>query len=41
MVRDLEERVQKAKDNVVKMKDIMATWVHPLFERKENKSVTK
>jgi len=38
MVRDLEQRVQKAKDNVVKIKDIMATWVHPLFERKENKT---
>ena len=37
-VKDLEERVQKAKDNVEKIKTIMATWSKlPLFERKEGK----
>lgn len=39
MVRDLEKRVQKAKDNVEQIVKIMATWSKiPLFERKEGKS---
>ena len=38
-VRDLEQRVQKAKDNVEKIQKIMATWSKvPLFERKEGKN---
>lgn len=40
MVQDLENRVQKAKDNVQKIKEIMEGWVSPLFERKENKKVS-
>uniref|UniRef100_H2YYB5 AAA+ ATPase domain-containing protein n=1 Tax=Ciona savignyi TaxID=51511 RepID=H2YYB5_CIOSA len=36
-VHDLELRVQKAKDNVVKINKIMSEWVLPVFERKENK----
>uniref|UniRef100_F7AU91 AAA+ ATPase domain-containing protein n=1 Tax=Ciona intestinalis TaxID=7719 RepID=F7AU91_CIOIN len=36
-VHDLEQRVQKAKDNVDKINKIMSTWVLPVFERKENK----
>ena len=38
-VFDLEQRVQKAKDNVEKINKIMTTWVLPIFERKENKKV--
>ena len=39
MVRDLEVRVQKTKDNVEELQNIMATWSKtPLFERKEGKS---
>ncbi|XP_067860408.1 dynein axonemal heavy chain 9-like [Heptranchias perlo] len=37
MVRDLEGRMQKAKDNVGAMQNIMKTWVSPVFERKEGK----
>ncbi|XP_064623162.1 dynein beta chain, ciliary-like [Lineus longissimus] len=38
-VRDLEQRVQKAKDNVESIQKIMATWnKSPLFERKEGKN---
>ena len=37
-VRDLEQRVQKSKDNVDEIKKLMATWdTLPLFERKEVK----
>lgn len=37
-VHDLEQRVQKAKDNVEQIQKIMATWNKlPLFERKEGK----
>ena len=38
MVRDFESRVQKSKDNVDKVIEIMKTWVSPLFER-DNKKV--
>ena len=38
MVRDFETRVQKSKDNVDKIIEIMKTWVSPLFER-DNKKV--
>ena len=39
LVHDLEMRVQKAKDNVDKLKKIMATWSKTsLFERKEGKN---
>ena len=37
-MHDLEQRVQKSKDNVEEIQKIMATWDHlPLFERKEVK----
>lgn len=36
---DLEQRVQKSKDNVDAIQKIMATWdKSPLFERKEHSS---
>ena len=39
LVHDLEMRVQKSKDNVDKLKKIMATWSKTsLFERKEGKN---
>ena len=38
-VRDLESRVQKAKDNDTEIQNIMAYWSkHPLYERKEEKN---
>jgi dynein heavy chain len=37
-VHDLEMRVQKTKDNIEEIKQIMTTWSKvPLFERKEDK----
>ena len=37
-VHDLEQRVQKCKDNTEQLKKIMAAWSKtPLFERKEGK----
>ena len=37
MVQDLEQRVQKSKDNVEEIQKVMATWNNtPLFERKEH-----
>ncbi|MGH0123010.1 UNVERIFIED_CONTAM: hypothetical protein FKN15_017133 [Acipenser sinensis] len=36
-VHDLERRLQKTKDNVEEMQNIMKTWVAPIFERKEGK----
>lgn len=40
-VIDLESRVQKAKDNVEEIKNLMSTWSKtPLFERKEEKHET-
>ena len=38
LVRDLERRTQKCKDNVSEIQKIMATWKDtPLFLRKEGK----
>ena len=38
-VHDLEIRVQKAKDNELKIQEIMTTWTKvPLYERKEDKT---
>jgi dynein heavy chain len=38
-VHDLEQRVQKTKDNVEQIQKLMATWSKlPLFERKEGKN---
>lgn len=38
LVRDLELRTQKCKDNVTEIQRIMATWNScPLFERKADK----
>ncbi|XP_042198221.1 dynein axonemal heavy chain 9 isoform X3 [Callorhinchus milii] len=37
MVRDLECRIQKAKDHVEEIQSIMRTWVSPVFERREGK----
>ncbi|XP_070187600.1 dynein beta chain, ciliary-like isoform X2 [Littorina saxatilis] len=40
-VHDIEERVQRAKDNVEEIQKIMTTWTkQPLFERKEDKHDT-
>ncbi|CAK8694647.1 unnamed protein product [Clavelina lepadiformis] len=39
-VFDLEQRVQKAKDNVDLINKTMTTWILPLFERKDNKKET-
>ena len=40
-VHDLEQRVQKTKDNVEQIQKVMATWTKlPLFERKEGKNET-
>jgi dynein heavy chain, axonemal len=39
MVRDLETRLQKSKDNVEQIQKIMALWSKtPLFERLESKN---
>ena len=36
-MHDLEQRVQKSKDNVEEIQKVMATWNNmPLFERKEH-----
>ena len=41
MVKDLEARVQKAKDNVDEIVKLMSTWSKtPLFTRKEEKNDT-
>uniref|UniRef100_A0A8C9SNB8 Dynein axonemal heavy chain 17 n=1 Tax=Scleropages formosus TaxID=113540 RepID=A0A8C9SNB8_SCLFO len=37
MVRDLERCLQKVKDNVEVIQNIMKTWMSPIFERKEGK----
>ncbi|XP_064179132.1 dynein heavy chain 9, axonemal [Anguilla rostrata] len=39
-VHDLESRLQRTKDNVGEIQNIMKTWVSPLFERKEGKKDT-
>ena len=41
VVRDLEHRVQKAKENVTQMQTIMAEWcAAPLYVRKEGKTAS-
>uniref|UniRef100_H3A2B2 Dynein axonemal heavy chain 9 n=1 Tax=Latimeria chalumnae TaxID=7897 RepID=H3A2B2_LATCH len=39
-IQDLERRVQKTKDNMEEIQNIMKTWVSPMFERKEGKKDT-
>ncbi|XP_054832302.1 dynein axonemal heavy chain 9-like [Eublepharis macularius] len=36
-VRDLEQRIQKIKDNIEEIQNIMKSWVLPVFERKDGK----
>lgn len=36
-VRDLEQRIQKAKSNVEEIQTIVQSWVSPIFERKDGK----
>ncbi|XP_067320917.1 dynein axonemal heavy chain 9-like [Anolis sagrei] len=36
-VRDLEQRIQKTKDNIEEIQNIMKSWVFPVFERKDGK----
>ncbi|XP_053153093.1 dynein axonemal heavy chain 9 isoform X3 [Hemicordylus capensis] len=36
-VRDLEQRIQKTKDNIDNIQNIMKSWVSPIFERKDGK----
>ncbi|KAF0872636.1 DYH9 protein, partial [Crocuta crocuta] len=36
-IRDLEQRIQKAKDNVGEIRNIMKTWASPIFKRKDGK----
>lgn len=36
-VRDLEQRFQKAKNNIEEIQNIMKSWVSPVFERKDAK----
>ncbi|XP_070335216.1 dynein axonemal heavy chain 9 isoform X5 [Odocoileus virginianus] len=36
-IHDLEQRVQKTKDNVEEIQSIMKTWVSPIFKRKDGK----
>ncbi|XP_008058125.2 dynein heavy chain 9, axonemal-like [Carlito syrichta] len=36
-IHDLEQRIQKTKDNVEEIKNIMKTWVVPIFKRKDGK----
>ncbi|XP_006898632.1 PREDICTED: LOW QUALITY PROTEIN: dynein heavy chain 9, axonemal [Elephantulus edwardii] len=36
-IHDLEQRIQKTKDNVEKIQNIMKTWVSPIFKRKDGK----
>ncbi|XP_039595259.1 dynein heavy chain 9, axonemal [Polypterus senegalus] len=40
LVHDLEKRLQKTKDNIEVILNIMKTWVSPIFERKEGKKDT-
>ncbi|KAL0180147.1 hypothetical protein M9458_025589, partial [Cirrhinus mrigala] len=39
-VHDLEQRLQRTKDNVEEIQTIMKTWTTPVFERKEGKKDT-
>ena len=36
-VHDLEQRIQKAKNNVEEIQTIVQSWVSPIFERKDCK----
>ncbi|XP_008564039.1 PREDICTED: dynein heavy chain 9, axonemal-like [Galeopterus variegatus] len=36
-IHDLEERIQKTKDNVEEIQNIMKAWVTPIFKRKDGK----
>lgn len=36
-VHDLEQRVQRAKDNVEEIQSIVHSWGSPVFERKDSK----
>nr|XP_058139450.1 dynein axonemal heavy chain 9 isoform X3 [Dasypus novemcinctus] len=36
-IHDLEQRIQKTKDNVEEIQNIMKTWISPLFKRKDGK----
>ncbi|XP_003791133.1 dynein heavy chain 9, axonemal [Otolemur garnettii] len=36
-IHDLERRIQKAKENVEEIQNIMKTWVAPIFKRKNGK----
>ncbi|KAM7067437.1 dynein axonemal heavy chain 9 [Molossus nigricans] len=36
-VHDLEQRIQKTKDNVEEIQNIMKTWVSPIFKRKDGR----
>ncbi|KAH0629591.1 hypothetical protein JD844_011790, partial [Phrynosoma platyrhinos] len=36
-IRDLEQRIQKIKDNIEEIQNIMKSWVFPVFERKDGK----
>ncbi|XP_017170010.1 dynein axonemal heavy chain 9 isoform X1 [Mus musculus] len=36
-IHDLEQRIQKTKDNVEEIQNIMKTWVSPIFKRKDGK----
>lgn len=36
-VQDLEQRIQKTKDNIEEIQNIMKSWVLPIFERKDGK----
>uniref|UniRef100_A0A670JUX8 Dynein axonemal heavy chain 9 n=1 Tax=Podarcis muralis TaxID=64176 RepID=A0A670JUX8_PODMU len=35
--KNLEQRIQKTKDNIEEIQNIMKTWVFPVFERKDGK----
>lgn len=39
-VHDLEQRLQRTKDNVEEMQSLMKSWATPLHERKEGKKET-
>ncbi|XP_020923545.1 dynein heavy chain 9, axonemal isoform X4 [Sus scrofa] len=36
-IHDLEQRIQKTKDNVEEIQNIMKSWVSPIFKRKDGK----
>uniref|UniRef100_A0A8C5P182 Dynein, axonemal, heavy chain 9 n=1 Tax=Jaculus jaculus TaxID=51337 RepID=A0A8C5P182_JACJA len=37
-IHDLEQRIQKSKDNVETIQNIMKTWVSPIFKKKDGKT---